>query len=248
MSAARRDHPGRLVQAWRLSGVLLLCLLALQVFFVGRVALVRWINPESTTFQRSEMWRLWSLRGKVAWAQGWVPGDRIADTLKRAVIASEDAGFVDHAGVDWDAIERAWDKNQQAEARVSHGTRANVKTVGGSTITQQLAKNLLLSSERTVARKAQELLLTGALEWSLGKRRILEVYLNSVEWGEGLFGAQSAAQYYHRVDAARLSTSQAARLAVMLPAPRRFEKRPNSNYVIGRAAVVAARMPSVELP
>ncbi len=255
MSRQPPRHPvSRTTQAMRLLAVLLLCVLALQAFFTGRVALIRIVNPASTAVQRSEMWRLLTERGTVAWAQGWVPGNRMADTLKRAVIASEDASFVDHAGVDWDAVERAWDKNQQASERANAaspsatGARANVKRVGGSTITQQLAKNLLLSGERTVLRKGQELVIASSLEALLGKRRILEVYLNHVEWGEGLFGAQMAARFYHRVDASKLSTAQAARLAVMLPAPKRFEKRPDSPYVRGRAAVVAARMPAVELP
>ena len=125
---------------------------------------------------------------------------------------------------------------------------AHAKIVGGSTITQQLAKNLLLSGERTVLRKAQELVLTAMLETLLSKRRILEIYLNSVEWGEGVFGADAAARHYFRTDAARLGPEQAARLAVMLPAPKRFEKRPGSAYVVGRAATIVARMGGVELP
>jgi monofunctional glycosyltransferase len=183
------------------------------------------------------------------------------------VIASEDAAFTEHAGVDWDAIERAWERNQQAEAqaerrneRLEQQTRRQggaasrdagrfvPKVVGGSTITQQLAKNLFLSGERTPVRKVQEFMLTFALEALLGKRRILEIYLNNVEWGEGLFGAQAAARYYYRVDASQLGTYAAARLAVMLPAPKRFEKRPGSAYVAGRAAMVVARMGAVELP
>jgi monofunctional biosynthetic peptidoglycan transglycosylase len=120
--------------------------------------------------------------------------------------------------------------------------------VGGSTITQQLAKNLFLSGERTPLRKAQEFVLTLTLEVLLGKRRILEIYLNNVEWGEGVFGAQAAARHYYRVDASQLGAFPAARLAVMLPAPKRFEKRPASPYVTGRAAVVVARMGAVELP
>mgnify|MGYP000509357778 CR=1 FL=1 len=120
--------------------------------------------------------------------------------------------------------------------------------MGGSTITQQLAKNLLLSGERTVSRKAQEMLLTVMLETLLSKQRILEIYLNNVEWGEGIFGAQAAARHYFRVDAARLSPEQAARLAVMLPAPKRFEKNPASPYVLGRAATIVARMGDVVLP
>jgi monofunctional glycosyltransferase len=129
------------------------------------------------------------------------------------------------------------------------GGRARpVKLVGGSTITQQLAKNLFLSGERTLARKGQEFVLTWALEGLLGKQRILEIYLNSVEWGEGVFGAQAAAQHYHRVDASRLGPVAAAHLAVLLPAPKRFERNPGSAYVTGRAATIAARMVDVELP
>jgi monofunctional biosynthetic peptidoglycan transglycosylase len=120
--------------------------------------------------------------------------------------------------------------------------------VGGSTITQQLAKNLLLSGERTVPRKAQELVLALWLETFLSKQRILEIYLNNVEWGEGVFGAQAASRHYFRVDAAQLGPAQAARLAVMLPAPKRFEKNPASVYVSGRAATIVARMGDVQLP
>ena len=120
--------------------------------------------------------------------------------------------------------------------------------VGGSTISQQLAKNLFLSGERTVLRKGQEFVLTLALEALLDKRRLLEIYLNHVEWGEGVFGAQAAARHYFHVDASRLDSLSAARLAVMLPAPKRFEKNPGSAYVAGRAATVAARMGAVTLP
>jgi len=123
-----------------------------------------------------------------------------------------------------------------------------VKIVGGSTITQQLAKNLFLSGERTLLRKGQELVLTLLLEALLGKERILEIYLNSVEWGEGVFGAEAAAQHYYRKPAARLSAYEAARLAVMLPRPKYFETRPNSGYLASRAGTIVARMGGVELP
>ena len=242
--------------AGRLAGLMLAAVLALQLFFVARIALMAIIDPQSTTFQRSEAWRLLRERGRIEWSQQWVADDRIAATLKRAVIASEDAAFNEHAGVDWDAIERAWERNQRAEARadrrgyVNGGNppRSEPKVVGGSTITQQLAKNLFLSGERTPLRKAQEFVLTFALESMLSKRRILEIYLNNVEWGEGLFGAQAAARHYFHVDAAQLGAFPAARLAVMLPAPKRFEKRPGSPYVASRAATVVARMAAVELP
>lgn len=239
-------------QLWRGLLLLALCLLALQLAFALRILAMRFIDPQSTSFQRSEAWRLISSQGQAAWAQEWQPIERLGRALPRAVIASEDAGFTEHFGVDWEAVETAWEKNQRAEARAQRQRTpkrpASARVVGGSTITQQLAKNLLLSGERTVLRKAQELVLTMALEALLPKRRILEIYLNNVEWGEGLFGAQAAARYYFRVDAARLSDEQAARLAVMLPAPKRFERQQGSAYVSARAAVIVARMGAVETP
>ena len=245
--------------------LLLISLLALQLYFLLRVALMVWVNPDSTTFQRSEIWRLLIEKQQVAWSRQWVPYDRIAGPLKRAVIAAEDAGFAEHSGIEWEAIEKAWERNQQAQARAdqTHQRReesaarrggsvpaASVapKLVGGSTITQQLAKNLFLGSERSLARKAQEIVIVWMLEALLDKRRILEIYLNNVEWGEGVFGAEAAAQHYFRRSAAALSAQQAAQLAVMLPAPKRFEKRPGSAYVMGRAATIAARMPAVHVP
>ncbi|MBL8314687.1 MAG: monofunctional biosynthetic peptidoglycan transglycosylase [Rubrivivax sp.] len=237
-----------------MAGLLLVCIACLQVVFAARIALMVFVDPQSTSFQRSEAWRLLVDRHALRWSQEWVDASRIASNLKRAVIASEDAGFADHGGVDWEAIEKAWARNQRAEARVESQVRrnparpANARLVGGSTISQQLAKNLFLSGERTTVRKAQELLLTLMLEALLSKQRLLEIYLNHVEWGEGVFGAQAAARHYFGVDASRLGAEQAARLAVMLPAPKRFEKLPGSAYVAGRAATIVARMGAVTLP
>jgi monofunctional glycosyltransferase len=246
---------------WRLVALLVICFLALQLYFVGRIALMAVADPQSTTFERSEMWRLFAETGRVAWGQQWVGDERLGSNLKRAVIASEDASFADHSGVDWEAMERAWERNQRAqELADKRNERAmkrspdkaivavTAKLVGASTITQQLAKNLFLSGERTPLRKGQELVLTYALETCLSKQRILEIYLNHVEWGEGLFGAQAAARYYFHTDAAQLGIGQAARLAVMLPAPKRFEKRMGSAYLADRAATVSTRMSAVELP
>jgi len=238
----------------RLVALLLLSLMALQLWFGLRIALMNVLDPQSTSFQRSEMLRLAVDKHRIDWAQEWAPGSQISNQLRRAVIASEDSTFVDHAGVEWDAIELAWEKNQKAQARAAKQPQRagkpapQPKIVGGSTITQQLAKNLFLSGERNFARKGQELVITMMLEALLDKNRILDIYLNSVEWGEGVFGAQAAARNYFHVDAARLSSNQAARLAVMLPAPKRFEKRPASPYVLGRAGTIEARMPAVELP
>jgi len=236
--------------------------LALQLFFVLRIAAMAAIDPQSTTFQRSEAWQLATQgssaqRGDARWQQQWVPYDQIADSLKRAVIASEDAEFIYHRGIEWEAIERARQRNAKAEeiaarraaqARARGKEPAPPKIRGGSTITQQLAKNLLLSGERTLLRKGQELVLATALEVLLSKRRILEIYLNNVEWGEGVFGAEAAAQRYFRKPASRLSANEAARLAVMLPSPKFFERRPTSAYVNGRASTIMARMASADLP
>ncbi len=233
--------------------LLAVALVALQLFFILRIALMAVIAPESTSFQRSEAWRI-ANEGKhgLRWSQRWVPYARISDNLKRAVIASEDDGFASHEGVDWDAIEQAWQRNAKAEAqaarRLQAGRNRPPRIVGGSTITQQLAKNLFLSGERTLVRKGQEIVLTFALEMLLSKERILEIYLNSVEWGEGVFGAEAAARHYYRKSASQLTPYEAARLAVMLPRPRYFEKLPNSSYLSGRASVIVGRMPSAELP
>jgi monofunctional glycosyltransferase len=248
-------------QLLRCAGLLALCAAALQLTFALRIAVMSAIDPQSTAFERSEAWRLVSETRSLPWRQDWVDHDRISVNLQRAVIASEDAAFADHAGIDWESIEKAWERNARAEARTDKvngraarsgngptARRAEPRIVGGSTITQQLAKNLFLSGERTILRKGQEFLITVMLETMLSKQRILEIYLNHVEWGEGVFGAQAAARHYFRVDAAQLGAMQAARLAVVLPAPKRFEKRPGSAYVAGRAGTIAARMGDVELP
>jgi len=241
----------------RLVALLVLGALALQLYFAARIGLMNLLAPQSTTFQRAEAWRLLSETGRLPWSQQWVDGDALSPQLKRAVIASEDASFAEHSGVDWEALEKAWERNQRAQARqekklaqAGHAAQnlKPAKVVGGSTITQQLAKNLFLSGERNFVRKGQEIVITYMLEGLLSKQRILDIYLNNVEWGEGLFGAQAAARHYFQVDASRLGARQAARLAVMLPAPKRFEKRPASPYVLSRAATIEARMPAVELP
>jgi monofunctional biosynthetic peptidoglycan transglycosylase len=222
------------------------------------------LAPQSTAFQRSEVWRLWHDKGRLPWRQQWVDYAYISDNLKRAVIASEDDNFSNHDGIDWDALEKAWQKNVRTETQIARtgnskkngggATPARVapgrqpKVVGGSTITQQLAKNLFLSGERTLLRKGQEFVMTLLLESLLSKQRILEIYLNSVEWGEGVFGAEAAAQHYFGKPAARLNAYEAARLAVMLPRPRYFEKLPNSGYLAERAGVIASRLGGAELP
>ena len=240
----------------RFVGLLVLALLGLQLFFVLRIASMAWIAPQSTAFERSQAWQRAQADGTLRWRQQWRDYEQISVNLKRAVIASEDDRFSSHDGIDWTALEKAWAKNAKAEDRAAAHNAATKaaknartpKVVGGSTISQQLAKNLFLSGERTLLRKAQEMVLTLLLENLLSKQRILEIYLNSVEWGEGVFGAEAAAQHYFRKSAAQLSAYEAARLAVMLPRPRYFEKLPNSPYLSERAQVIVARMPDARLP
>jgi monofunctional biosynthetic peptidoglycan transglycosylase len=227
--------------------LLLIAWMSLQLFFLARIAVMARVAPESTSFERSEAWRIATTKDRLRWGQDWVPYSQISDHLKRAVIASEDDIFAQHDGVQWDAIEKAWARNAKAELQASRSGRPP-KVVGGSTITQQLAKNLLLSGERHFVRKGQELVLTLMLEGLLSKRRILEIYLNHVEWGEGVFGAEAAARHYFGKSAAQLTPWEAARLAVMLPRPRHYEKFPNSEYLATRSEVVLARMGGAVLP
>ncbi|HMN57207.1 MAG TPA: monofunctional biosynthetic peptidoglycan transglycosylase [Ottowia sp.] len=240
----------RLLGRWLLLTVVGAVLL--QLFFIGRIALMAVLDPQSTTFERSEAWRL-ARAGELRWSQRWRDYGQISDQLKRAVIASEDDSFTNHEGVDWEAMERAWERNAKAEQAAAERAAKElparpIKIRGGSTITQQLAKNLLLSGERTLLRKGQELVLTVALEHLLSKRRILELYLNHVEWGTGVFGAEAAARHYFNKSAAQLTAWEAARLAVMLPRPRYFEQRPRSGYLSQRARVIVGRMRAAELP
>jgi monofunctional biosynthetic peptidoglycan transglycosylase len=256
---------------WRWFGLVALAMLLLQLFFVARIVAMLVLDPQSTAFQRSEAWRVATQKDALRWRQQWLPYDAISNNLNRAVIASEDDGFANHDGVDWNALEKAWEKNARAEEQAARAqarlearnppktsaspaktpparTVKAPKVVGGSTITQQLAKNLFLSGERTFLRKGQEFVLTLLLEAVLSKERIFEIYLNNVEWGEGVFGAEAAAQHYFRKSAAKLGSYEAARLAVMLPRPKYFEKLPNSSYVAGRAARIARRLDNAELP
>lgn len=251
---------------------LVLAGIALQLFFVLRIAAMLVIDPQSTAFMRSEAWRLASesVTGDASWrwSSQWVDYESINPNLKRAVMASEDAGFVEHGGVDWEAIESAWARNERRQEQIEkrqaqiekrlakkpEAAEAAIKAIkpakilGGSTITQQLAKNLLLSGERNLLRKGQELVLTLTLEALLSKRRILEIYLNSVEWGEGVFGAEAAARRYFGKSADKLGAYEAAKLAVMLPSPKFFETRPGSAYLSRRTATIVARMGDVTPP
>ena len=168
----------------------------------------------------------------------WVDYENISNHLKRAVIASEDAKFKDHEGFDWEGIEAAYEKNLKKGKLVA----------GGSTISQQLAKNLFLSASRTPWRKGEEAIITVMLEKMLSKRRILEIYLNVIEWGNGIFGAEAAARHYFKASAANLSASQAAKLAAMIPNPRFYDAHKSTRYLNRRTATIQARMRLVSPP
>ena len=195
-------------------------------------------NPTSTSFMRQQLSELQKKNPNAKLKHQWVPYERISNNLKRAVIASEDSNFSEHEGVDWDALMKAYEKNTKKRKVVS----------GGSTITQQLAKNLFLSGSRSYIRKGQELIITYMLEFLMDKERIFEIYLNVVEFGVGVFGAEAAARHHFRTSAANLNAVQAARLAVMLPRPRYYDKHRGSAYLAQRTNVILRRMGAAELP
>ena len=215
-----------------------LLLLLWQGWYLGWVLWWRVVDPGQTSFMATRLEVLREKNPQAVLKQQWLPYAKLSTQLKRAVIAAEDDKFVEHEGFDWEGIQKALEKNEKKGKVVA----------GGSTISQQLAKNLFLSASKTPWRKAQEAIITVWLELLWDKKRILEVYLNVVEWGEGVFGAEAAARRYFNLGAGQLSAEQAARLAVMLPAPRKFEKNPYSVYMNGRVQTVLGRMPHAVVP
>lgn len=211
---------------------------AIQIWYLGWIAWWKWNNPGETAFMKREAAALRQKNPKAELRHRWVAYPGISGHLKRAVIASEDARFSEHEGVDWDAIEKAYKEN------LKRGRSAK----GGSTITQQLAKNLFLSPERSYVRKGQELVIAYMIEALWDKRRILEVYLNVVEWGEGVFGAEAAARHYYGVAASQLGPEQSARLAAYLPNPKRYGRVRSSPYLDQRTANIARYMPDAVVP
>jgi len=221
---------------------LLAAVLAVQLWFFAWVLFWRWHNPATTAFMRHERERIEKLA-----APGhpprelqriWVDYPHIATPLKRAVITAEDARFLNHEGVDWEAMGRAYEDN----LRRGHTAR------GGSTISQQLAKNLFLSARRSYLRKAQELVITLMIEALWDKRRILEVYLNVVEWGDGVFGAEAGARHYFGVGAANLDPGSASRMAAMLPAPKYFDRHRESPFLLQRAQGIEGILSQAQIP
>ena len=229
-------------RALRFAGWLALALaaifLAVQLSYLARVWWWRDHNPVETSFMHASAERLRAAGREARLQQVWIPYDRISVHLKRAVVAAEDSRFVDHEGFDWDAIEQAMEKNRKQGKVV----------VGASTISQQLAKNLFLSAARTPWRKGQEAIITVMIERVMSKRRILELYLNMIEWGEGIFGAEAAARHYFGTSATSLGPEAAARLAAMVPNPRFYDRNRNTRWLNHKTQIILARMPAAEVP
>jgi len=209
-----------------------------QVWILGHVLWYVDHNPATTAFIQERRQSLAAHHRTVAVRQQWVPYRRIAPALKRAVVAGEDASFVSNFGFDWDGIEDALLRDVNAGHIVA----------GGSTITQQLAKNLFLSPRRTLGRKAEEAVITVMLASVMSKRRILEIYLNVIEWGNGLYGAQAAARYYFHTRCGHLDATQAALLAAMIPDPRYYQHHRSDPDLLRRARIIRDRMDRVAIP
>ncbi len=195
-------------------------------------------NPSASAFMEERLAKLQEEDPEAELRHKWVDYDHISPNLKRALVASEDAKFLEHDGFDWEGIQKAWEKNQKKGRIVA----------GGSTISQQLAKNLFLSSKKTPWRKGEEAVITLMLEKMMSKRRIFEIYLNVIEWGNGVFGADAAARYYYKTSAANLSAPQAAKLASMVTNPRYFDEHRNDRKLLRKTAIIQRRMPSADFP
>ncbi|HEX2830411.1 MAG TPA: monofunctional biosynthetic peptidoglycan transglycosylase [Burkholderiales bacterium] len=224
---------------WRFILLALIALTLLQFWFFGNVWYYSRFNPDMTAFMRARLEALREDKPRAKLVYAFVPYGHISANLKRAVVAAEDATFFQHDGFDWKGIQKAYEKN----------LREGEVVAGGSTITQQLAKNLFLTGERAFWRKAQEAAITVMIEVIMDKRRILELYLNVIEWGEdGIFGAEAAARYHFGVTAAHLGPEQAARLAAMVPSPRSYGPGRNTAYLQRRTSTILARMNQVRVP
>ncbi|AXT47682.1 MULTISPECIES: monofunctional biosynthetic peptidoglycan transglycosylase [Chromobacterium] len=217
---------------------LMAAFLLYNLWIFGHIVYWRSHNPSASSFMNEQLAKLQQEDPEAELRHKWVSYEQISPNLKRALIASEDAKFVDHEGFDWDGIEAAFEKNLKKGKIVA----------GGSTISQQLAKNLFLSSSKTPWRKLEEALITVMLEAVLDKRRIFEIYLNVIEWGNGVFGAEAASRHYYRSSAARLSSAQAAKLAAMVPNPRYYDTHRAAPGLARKTRIIQRRMSYVELP
>ena len=239
MRAAGTIRPRWWARKWvRLLTVVALGLVAYHGWIFLRVVRLRYHNPSTTAFMQEGLERLRARDPGARLQHQWVPYGQISVNLKRAVIAAEDQRFLDHGGFDVEAIEKAYERNAR-RGRILRGA---------STISQQLAKNLFLSPRRAYWRKLDEAVITVMIEHVLGKRRILEIYLNVIEWGDGIYGAEAAAQHYYEEPAADLDPDEAAHLAAMIPSPRFYTRNPSTPYLEERAAILLGLMDSARVP
>jgi monofunctional biosynthetic peptidoglycan transglycosylase len=184
---------------------------AFWVLSLGELVALRWIDPPATTVQAQRRVEAWLHHKPYRKRYVFVPLDRISPDLQHAVVAAEDGRFFQHHGIDWKEVQKVVDQDLD-EGRLGRG---------GSTITQQLVKNLFLTTNRSIVRKAVEFTLAPAAELLLSKRRILELYLNVIEWGPGVYGAEAASHTWYSIPAARVNREQASRLAAVIPSPLR---------------------------
>lgn len=226
------------------------------IMFV-RVLWLRNHNPASTSLIDTRIREAQAKGQQPKREQVWVPLERISPNLQRAVLAGEDTNFLTHRGFDYEAIQKAWEQAQREAAREAKAEGENDDWLpslpefrrGASTVSQQLAKNLYLSTQRSFFRKGQEAALTIMLERTLTKRRILEIYLNVIEWGDGIYGAEAASQRYFRKPASSLSVNEAAFLSAMIPNPRTvYNPQTNPRRVARRQRIILRGMPSIRLP
>ncbi|MXS79663.1 monofunctional biosynthetic peptidoglycan transglycosylase [Nitrosomonas eutropha] len=232
-------QPG-LISTWLLRPLLLLLTIALlyQSWFLLHIIYWRTYHPTTSAFMQDRLETMHRQNPAAKLQYRWVDYEQISNHLKRAVIATEDARFMQHQGFDYKAIEVAWKKNLKQRKLAA----------GGSTISQQLAKNLFLSSEKTVWRKLQETLITLILEEFLSKRRILEIYLNVIEWGEGVFGIEAAARHYFGIPASSLAPEQSAWLASIISNPRFYDTHRQSPRLLKKARIILSRLPTAKIP
>ena len=212
--------------------------LAYQLWVFGHVVYWNFYNPSTTAFMEERLEILRQKNPAATLHMQWAPYEKISSHLKRAIIAAEDSKFLEHEGFDFEAIQKAYEKNLKKGRLVA----------GGSTISQQLAKNLFLSGQKTPWRKIQEALITLMLENVMSKRRIMEIYLNVIEWGNGVFGAEAAIRHYYGASASSISPEQAARLAAMIPNPRFYDRHRSAPWLSKKTGIILSRMPSVEIP
>jgi monofunctional glycosyltransferase len=222
---------------WSLS-FFVMCFVLFNVYVYGSLLTYRAIAPHRTMFMVLRMHELADSRPEVRLNYQWVSYYRISPNLKKALIASEDSRFAEHDGFDWNGIRTAIKKNQ-GQGKVS---------VGGSTISQQLAKNLFLSESRHYWRKAEEALITSMLEATMNKDRIFALYLNVIEWGYGVYGAEAASQTLYGRSAMQLSAQQAAKLAARVPRPLYYIDHPRDKEIRRKANIILRRMGSAQLP